>query len=64
LGEVSPKLTPEECTAALLEGNMSKNRDKNIYPGIEKGYCAEQYSVFVNFYFLMPIPKSFHSHSS
>ncbi|XP_028402584.1 receptor-type tyrosine-protein phosphatase F-like isoform X2 [Dendronephthya gigantea] len=32
LGEVSPKLVPEECTAALLEGNRKKNRHKNIYP--------------------------------
>ncbi|CAB4034452.1 receptor-type tyrosine- phosphatase delta-like, partial, partial [Paramuricea clavata] len=32
LGEVSPKLSPDEYTAALLEGNYNKNRNKNVYP--------------------------------
>jgi hypothetical protein len=34
LGEVSPKLSPDECAAALLKGNRNKNRNKDIYPGI------------------------------
>ena len=33
LGEVSPKLCTEEYDAALLEGNLKKNRDQNIHPG-------------------------------
>jgi hypothetical protein len=34
LGEISPKLSPDVCTAALLKGNYDKNRDEDIYPGI------------------------------
>ena len=33
LGEISPKLAKEECSTALLKGNVKKNRKKNIYPG-------------------------------
>ncbi|CAB4015126.1 receptor-type tyrosine- phosphatase delta isoform X4 [Paramuricea clavata] len=32
LGEISPKLSPDACTAALLKGNYDKNRDEDIYP--------------------------------
>jgi hypothetical protein len=60
LGEVSPKLSPEECTAALLEGNAKKNRDKNIYPGIAKGYSDKKISSIA----LQLILKSSQSHSS
>ena len=33
LSEVSPKLSPDECVAGLLKGNLKKNRRKNICPG-------------------------------
>ncbi|XP_028417347.1 receptor-type tyrosine-protein phosphatase alpha-like [Dendronephthya gigantea] len=33
LGEVSPKFSSEEHNAAMLEENLKKNRDKNIFPG-------------------------------
>lgn len=34
LGDVSPKLSPEEFTTGSLEGNYNKNRNKNVYPGM------------------------------
>ncbi|XP_028402574.1 receptor-type tyrosine-protein phosphatase S-like isoform X6 [Dendronephthya gigantea] len=32
LVEVSPKLSEDECAAALLDGNHNKNRNKNVLP--------------------------------
>ncbi|XP_028402428.1 receptor-type tyrosine-protein phosphatase S-like [Dendronephthya gigantea] len=32
LVEVSPKLSEDECAAALLDGNHKKNRNKNVLP--------------------------------
>ncbi|CAB3995581.1 receptor-type tyrosine- phosphatase epsilon-like isoform X1 [Paramuricea clavata] len=32
LGEVSPKHSPDECTASLRKGNLKKNHNKIVYP--------------------------------
>ena len=33
LGEVSPKISPDENPAGLLKENVTRNRNKEIYPG-------------------------------